>query len=200
MERRRGVILRKELPAGLAAITRASAGCASCSSTRSSISTRSTTPPPGLGDFGKPAGYIERQVTRLDRALRRLADRRHPGDDRGRRVARRAHAGRRRARADPQRLQVRQRDLRSVARAHHRRARLGDGDDRRSADGSRHVAVVLGRRPTTPRCFQMPIFGVDDEARHDDARTRSPRATSSARAAAPITSSSSTRSVCSRPP
>ena len=50
---------------------------------------------------------------RLDQALRGVADRRHPGDDRGRRVARRAPARRRRAGADPQRLQVRQRDLRS---------------------------------------------------------------------------------------
>ena len=92
MERRRGVILRKELPAGARRRRAVAPRSASCSSTRSSSCTRSTTPPPGLGDFGKPAGYIERQVTRLDRALRRLADRRHPGDDRGRRVARRAHA------------------------------------------------------------------------------------------------------------
>ena len=42
---------------------------ASCSSTRSSICTRSTTRAAGLGDFGKPDGYVERQVTRLDRAL-----------------------------------------------------------------------------------------------------------------------------------
>ena len=84
MERRRGVILRKDLPP---------------SSRRSRDDPRAICEllvdalvelhavdyrAAGLGDLGKPAGYVERQVTRLDRALRRLADRRHPGDDRGR--------------------------------------------------------------------------------------------------------------------
>ena len=56
---------------------------------------------------------------------------------------------------DPQRLQVRQRRARSSGLdPHRRRARLGDGHPRRSADGSRHHAGLLGRARAT-----RPLYG-----------------------------------------
>lgn len=60
MERRRGVILRRELPAGIDA-ERARRLCELLVDTLvdlHAVDFRSA----GLGDFGKPAGYIERQV------------------------------------------------------------------------------------------------------------------------------------------
>ena len=101
---------------------------------------------PALGDLGKPEGYVERQVrgwakrwqTRAPTTCRRWTPSREWLD---------AHqpqsSG---ALPHPQRLQVRQPGAgarRSVA--HHRRARLGDVDRRRSADGSGHGARLLGR-------------------------------------------------------
>ena len=153
----------------------------------------------GLGDFGKPAGYIERQVTGWTERYAGSQTDDIAGDHRGRRVARRAPARRGCARADPQRLQVRQRDLRSRARADHRRARLGDGDDRRSADGPRHLAVVLGRGRRSAGLSPAAVRP-DREARHADARGVRRALPRALRPPRPTTSSSTTRSACSRPP
>jgi aminoglycoside phosphotransferase (APT) family kinase protein len=60
MERRRGVILRKELPAGLDA-ARVRRLCELLIDTLVDLHAVDYTAA-GLGDFGKPAGYIERQV------------------------------------------------------------------------------------------------------------------------------------------
>ena len=92
MERRRGVILRKRA-AGRARGDRARLARLCELLVDALVELHAVDyAAAGLGDFGKPDGYVERQVARLDRALRRLADRRHRRDDRGRRVARRAPA------------------------------------------------------------------------------------------------------------
>ena len=84
----------------------------------------------GLEGFGKPEGYVERQVDRwfgvLDRADARAARCR-----RRRGVATRAHADRGSAGPAPRRLPVRQRDVRQRPPGAHRRGRrLGAVDDR----------------------------------------------------------------------
>ena len=160
MERRRGVILRKDAPTDPVVIARICNLLVDALVDLHAVDYTAA----GLGDFGKPVGYVERQVKGW---IERYTD--SQTDDiaamaSGRCVARGEHAGRRAARADPQRLQVRQRDLRSRARKDHRRARLGDGDDRRSADGFRHRAVVLG---AGRRRRRVPVGPVRD---HDQAR------------------------------
>ena len=60
MERRRGVILRKELPAGVdpARIGHLCEALIDCLADLHAVDYRAA----GLGDFGKPQGYVERQV------------------------------------------------------------------------------------------------------------------------------------------
>ena len=63
MERRRGVILRKEVPADVAGdLTRVRGICEHLVDALVDLHAVDYTAA-GLGDFGKPAGYIERQVT-----------------------------------------------------------------------------------------------------------------------------------------
>ena len=81
MERVRGVILRATLPPGLAVDARRAARASASARRRAGRAARaSTTRAAGLGDLGKPDGYVERQVTGWTERYRRLADRRHPGD------------------------------------------------------------------------------------------------------------------------
>ena len=74
----------------------------------------STTPPPGLGDFGKPDGLRRAPGAAAGPSATHGSQTDDiPAMTEVARVARRAPARRRRAGADPQRLQVRQRDPRS---------------------------------------------------------------------------------------
>ena len=100
----------------------------------------------GLGDLGKPEGYVERQVRGwADRYAQGAHRRRAHGRPAGR-VARGEPSCRRAARhARPQRLQVRQRRPRPGPLAGHRGARLGDGHHRRSAHGPRDGPRILDR-------------------------------------------------------
>ncbi len=158
MERRRGVILRRELPAWPRRRAHPRT-CATSSSTRSSISTRSTTRAAGLGDFGKPDGYVERQVTGwTERYAGSQTDDIAAMTD-GRRVARRAHAAVDGARvADPQRLQVRQRRLRSGRSS----TIIGvlDWEMATIGDPLMDLGTALSYwvEATDPQVFQMPML------------------------------------------
>ena len=105
----------------------------------------------GLEGYGKPTGYLERQLRRFNglwehnktrelprvQEVARLARRQHArvarGDDRARRLPARQHDGRRRCAGAPDR------DL-----------RLGAVDDRRPARRPRLPDRHLGRSPATP--------------------------------------------------
>jgi aminoglycoside phosphotransferase (APT) family kinase protein len=153
MERLPGVILRSRLPPGLELDPgpRAPALSAAAAETLAGLHALDIEAA-GLAALGHPDGYVRRQVEGWTQALRGRPHRRHPGDgSQCRRLARRQHPGLRPADPDPQRLQVRQpraRPGRPHPRA--RRARLGDGDDRRPADGPRHRALLLGRAGDAP--------------------------------------------------
>ena len=150
MERRRGVILRKELPPRPRAPTRA-ASCELLVDALVDLHAVDYTAA-GLGDFGKPAGYVERQVKGwTERYAGSQTDDVPAMTEAGAWLA--AHKP-----ADVAPALIHN-DFKfdnvifdPGARADHRRARLGDGDDRRSADGSRHVALVLGAGRRSPRC------------------------------------------------
>ena len=131
---------------------RARARCASCSSTRSSICTRSTTRPPGS------ATSASRRATSSarSRAGPSATPARRPTTSPAMTSVAAWLAAHKPADGAPALIHN---DFKfdnvifdPALDADHRRARLGDGDDRRPADGSRHLAVVLGARPTTPRC------------------------------------------------
>ena len=101
------------------------------------------------GELSWPGGELlkDAAVLRLDEALARCAHRRHRCDRGRHRLAGREPAGARDAHLrDPQRLPARQcRSGRPRSARHHRRAGLGDGHTRRSADGSGRLARLLGR-------------------------------------------------------
>ena len=63
MERRRGVVVRGEIPAAMARMPTRAAARASRSSTPWPSCTRSTPVACGLGDLGKPDGFVARQVS-----------------------------------------------------------------------------------------------------------------------------------------
>ena len=183
MERRaRRDPARRELAAGPGARRprRMRRLCEARRSTRSPSSTRVDSAAAGLADLGQPEGYVERQVDRLDRALAKPpAPTTCPTIDRGRRLARRAPPARRRRRRsihndfkydnlvlDPDDLA-----------AHPRRARLGDGDRRRPADGSRHHASATGSSRTTTRAMQALPLRPHHPARQPRPAPRSSTAT-----------------------
>ena len=154
MERIVGVILRRDPPAELLPPETARGARARRSSTTWRRCTGSTTRAAGLGDLGKPEGYVERQVRGWAERYRNARTDDIPDmeflekwlvEHMPQRVGRGAH---------PQRLQVRQPGARGGrSDAHHRRPRLGDVDHRRSADGSGHRAELLGaRRRSARRC------------------------------------------------
>ena len=118
----------------------------------------------GLGDFGHPDGYVERQVRRWGEQWERSKTRELPADRRARApAARRAPAL---AAADDRarRLPPRQHDARPRRpRPDRRGARLGDGDARRSARRPRAVprstTAATTRRPATCGATISPEAG-----------------------------------------
>ena len=98
-----------------------------------------------LASMNKGDGYVERQISGWSRAVPGRPHRGHRRLRDGDGVARGAPARGRRQLPDPQRLPVRQPGaLAGGLRAAGRRARLGDGDRRRPADGPRRDDGLLG--------------------------------------------------------
>ena len=117
----------------------------------------------GLDDFGRPDGYLERQVPRWLGQLERYKTRPLPEVDEAGRWLAGAHAADAAAGGDPRRLQARQRDVRAAPPGRARRGRrLGAVDGRRSA-----------RRP---RLGDRAVGRVGRRARRSRARRRSPAA------------------------
>ncbi len=112
----------------------------------------------GLEDFGRPEGYVERQVAGWSRALPCGA---HPGRS-GRRAGDGLVGGESAVRlhpseTHPQRLPARQRGARpGEPVADRRRARLGDGHHRRPAHGPGRVAGLLGGGDRPARAAGLP--------------------------------------------
>ena len=104
----------------------------------------------GLGDYGKPTGYLDRQLRRFGGLWEHNKTRELPVLDDLTRVARRAQAGVRPRHDRARRLPARQRDVRpGHAAAAERDLRLGAGHDRRPARRRRLPDRHLGaaRRP-----------------------------------------------------
>ena len=99
----------------------------------------------GLAELGKPQGYAVAPGDGLDQALSRRPHGRDARCGAGRGLAGREHPGRiGRIELDSQRFQVRQPRAGSGGLdAHRGAARLGDGHDWRSADGSRDNSCLL---------------------------------------------------------
>ncbi len=106
----------------------------------------------GLGDLGRPDGFVERQVGRLEEALgpgRRPGQRRP--DDGHPRPARRVDAREPAGLVRAQRPEARQRHVRDrQSRPGRRVLRLGHDHPRRPPHRPRHPAELLARTPTTP--------------------------------------------------
>ena len=173
----------------------APARSARSSSTRSSRSTPSTGRPFGLEGFGKPTGYLERQLRRFLGLWEHNQTREIPAVESVGRLAGRQPAAVRPGDDRARRLPARQHDVRARrARAARRGPRLGDGDDRRPAGRPRLPLHAVGR-PRRPAAR-------DVRALASRARTASPRApswsraTSSAQAARCATSAGTRRSRC----
>ena len=134
MERRRGVVIRRRLPAELGdsaeARRRLSQALIDALADLHAVDYRAV----GLADLGKPGGFVERQVRGwADRGVVCVA---------AGAASHFAAAG-----ARPQRLQVRQRHVcRRRSRQDRRGVRLGDVHDRRSARRPRYAARLLGAR------------------------------------------------------
>ena len=105
MERRHGLVLRREIPpvcrAMPASAARVSAAFVDCLAALHAVDVDRVM-------LGKPAGFLERQVTRLGRALAARADRRAAADGPAHPLAGGPPAGIARAHAGAQRLQARQ--------------------------------------------------------------------------------------------
>ena len=136
----------------------------------------------GLEGFGKPTGYLERQLRRFGGLWEHNRTREVAGRRARRRVARRAPARVRPGDDRPRRLPPRQRDVRARrAGAPGRGLRLGDGDDRRPARRRRLPRARRGARPTTRRSAvraraRHPRRGLPDAAPSSSPATRSARA------------------------
>ena len=156
----------------------------------------------GLGDLGRPDGYVRRQVDgwtgRYDKA--RTDDIPEMTQVAAWLDADTTGAARERRGADPQRLQVRQPGSRPERRhAGDRRPRLGDGHGRRPADGPRHHPRLLGG-PGRPARAAPAGAQPDAAARQPDPRPSWSSATPRPAAARLASRSSTTSTGCSRSP
>ena len=138
----------------------------------------------GLGDFGHPDGYLERQVRRWGEQWERSKTRELPAIDELARRLRAALPDVAAADDRARRLPPRQHDARARRPGpDRRRARLGDGDARRPARRPRAVPPVLGaRRERRPRGVGATIdadAGLPDARRGRRALRRSSRAATS---------------------
>ena len=100
----------------------------------------------GLGDFGRPAGYLERQVERWQTQWEKSKTVEMPVGRRGRATPRTTPPHRQPPRDRPRRLQLQQHDVPPRRpHAHAGRPRLGDVDARRSAHRRRDGRGLLDR-------------------------------------------------------